>query len=124
MDSISSSEIAAFAYADVRNGWARMNSAIRSVVSHPLALPLILCLRFFDDVDTMDKLTMNGDHFMSYLRSLCSQPEKSYNTDEDSSTLDKLMRMAWLVDDLNFMTTVQRVFNTFSLNNLYAKLKQ
>jgi hypothetical protein len=121
MDIMSSSDNAAVAYADVRNGWARTASAIRSVVSHPLALPFVLCLRFFDDVDTMDQLTMCGGHFMSYLRSLYSQPEKS-STNEDPSTLDNLMRMAWLVDDLQFTTTVERVFSTFPLDDLYAKL--
>jgi hypothetical protein len=121
MDIMSSSDNAAVAYADVRNGWARTASAIRSVVSHPLALPFVLCLLFFDDVDTMDQLTMCGGHFMSYLRSLYSQPEKS-STNEDPSTLDNLMRMAWLVDDLQFTTTVERVFSTFPLDDLYATL--
>jgi hypothetical protein len=127
MDSMSSSENAASAYADVRNGWARTNNAARSVMSHPLALPLLLCLRFFDDIDATDKLNVTGDHFMSYLLSLRSQPEIISPGDEpsteESSPLNRLKDMAWLVDDLKFTTTVERVLSTFPLDDLHSALK-
>jgi hypothetical protein len=118
-------------------GWSRTNNAIRSVVSHALALPLVLCLRFFDDVDTTDlltedrsmsylqsllsqlndidttdKLTVSGEHFMSYLQSLVSSP-----------SFEKLMDMAWLVEDLEFMTTVKKVFSIFPLGKLHSDFK-
>jgi hypothetical protein len=60
---MSSSGNTASVNASVNHGWARTNNAIRSVVNHPLALPLVLCLHFFDDVDTTDKV--KGDRFMS-----------------------------------------------------------
>jgi hypothetical protein len=152
---MSSSGNTASANACAREGWARTYNTIRSVVSHPLALPLVLCLGFFDAVDTTDQLKgdrsmscfqsllsklddvdmtdkrkASGEHFKSYLQSLLSQPETISTEDIPSaevhavpSTLDKLRDMAWLVDDLNFMTTVETVFSTFSLGKLHADLK-
>jgi len=124
---MSSSGNTASSNASVRNGWSRTNNAIRSVVSHPLALPLVLCLRFFDDVDTVDTRTMSGDHFMSNLQSLLSQPD-NISTEENPSTklpstLEKLLNMAWLVNDLKFTETVNRVFDTFPLVELHTDVK-
>jgi hypothetical protein len=188
---MSSSGNTASVNASVSHGWARTNNAIRSVASHPLALPLVLCLHFFDDFDTMDnvkgdrfmsylqslrpfvqpsntsseprtrtrrrwplsrgkrettlqvglvsqsdnvdptiKLEVSGEHFMRYLQSLHSKPGKN-PSGEDSSTkvqsvppmFEKLMDMAWLVDDLKFMMTVTTVFSTFCLGKLHSDLK-
>lgn len=120
-------------------------------MSHPLALPLVLCLGFFDDVDAMDqlkgdrfmnlqsdlsqlndndttaKMAASQKHFMSYLQSLRSIPKTEDAPSAEvlavPSSCDRLLDMAWLVNDLEFTTTAMKVFSTFSLEKLHSDLK-